>query len=90
MKSNEKQIVEKKAVPLRNVRVGGIQVTVWENGDFLNASIKKTYLDEKSKEWKESTSYNSNDLMKLKEAINKTLDYMLFESKEDEAEIEDD
>lgn len=85
MKSNEKQIEEKEAVPLRNVRVGGIQVTVWENGDFLNASIKKTYLDEKSKEWKESTSYNSNDLMKLKEAINKTLNYMLFESKEDEA-----
>ena len=89
MKSNEKQIVEKKAVPLRNVRVGGIQVTVWENGDFLNASIKKTYLDEKTKEWKESTSFNSNDLMKLKEAINKTLAFMLFESKEAD-NVEDD
>lgn len=54
------------ARPVATFRQGGVEVSVWRNpgdqGDMYNATIRKSYKDEKSGEWKETSSFSPVDL----------------------------
>jgi hypothetical protein len=54
------------ARPVRTFKQAGVEVSVWRNpaeqGDMYNASIRKSYKDDKSGEWKE-TSLSPTDLV---------------------------
>jgi hypothetical protein len=54
------------ARPVKTFKQGGIEVSVWKNsgeqGDMYNATIRKSYKDEKSGEWKETSSLSPTDL----------------------------
>ena len=56
--------------PVQKLRCGGVCADVWKNkskegDDFITVSIVKSYLDEKSKEWKETNSFSLNDIKNL-------------------------
>lgn len=77
--------------PEFNVKVGGIQITVWppnevDKGKFSSRSftIKKSYFD--GKEWKESKSFKANDIQLLQLALTKTLDYLFTPKDKQEKE----
>jgi hypothetical protein len=48
---------------------GGVDVSVWRNhtekGDLFNTTIRNSYKDEASGEWKETTSFSPTDLAVL-------------------------
>lgn len=52
--------------PVKSFKQGGVEVSVWRNpgeqGDMYNATIRKSYKDEKSGEWKETSSFSPTDL----------------------------
>jgi hypothetical protein len=54
------------ARPVKTFKEGGVEVSVWRNsgeqGDIYNATIRKSYKDEKSGDWKETTSLSPTDL----------------------------
>jgi hypothetical protein len=43
--------------PVKSFKQGGVEITVWRNsggkGDMYNTTIRNSYKDEKSGEWKE-------------------------------------
>jgi hypothetical protein len=49
--------------PVKSYRHGGVQPDVWKNsiqsGDIYNTTIKNSYKDETSGEWKETGSYSA-------------------------------
>ena len=53
--------------PVANFKHGGIEVTVWpnqtENGTMYNTTISNSYKDEKSGEWKPTSSFSPTDLL---------------------------
>jgi len=52
--------------PVKTFKQGGVEVSVWRNageqGDMYNATIRKSYKDERSGEWKETASLSPTDL----------------------------
>lgn len=41
---------------------GGVDVSVWRNGDMYNATIRNSYKDQESGEWKDTSSFSPADL----------------------------
>jgi hypothetical protein len=59
--------------PEATAKVGSVEIAIWKNhndkGDFYTASSPiMRYKDEKSGEWKDSSSYGPMDLLALAEA----------------------
>jgi hypothetical protein len=54
------------ARPIKTFKQGGVEVSVWRNpgeqGDMYDATIRKSYKDEKSGEWKETSTFGPTDL----------------------------
>src|ERR1035438_10190973 len=54
------------ARPVATFKQGGVEVSVWRNptekGDMFNTTIRNSYKDDKSGEWKETTSFSPTDL----------------------------
>lgn len=54
------------ARPIKTFRQGGVEVSVWRNsgekGDMYNTTIRNSYKDEGSGEWKETSSFSPTDL----------------------------
>ena len=50
----------------RSFKQGGVEVSVWRNhtdkGDIFNTTIRNSYKDDASREWKETTSFSPTDL----------------------------
>ena len=67
--ADDDQVSGRSARPVATFKQGGVEVSVWKNsgeqGDMYNATIRKSYKDERSGEWKESTSFNPTDLAVL-------------------------
>jgi len=59
--------------PIATVRAGKVKIAAWENetptGKMYTFTPTNSYYDEKTKEWKESTSYSATQLLELKQAI---------------------
>jgi hypothetical protein len=54
------------ARPIKTFKQGGVEVSVWRNsgekGDMYNTTIRNSYKDESSGEWKETSSFSPADL----------------------------
>jgi hypothetical protein len=54
------------ARPVATFKQGGVEESVWKNptekGDMFNTTIRNSYKDDKSGEWKETTSFSPTDL----------------------------
>ena len=48
--------------PVATFKQGGVEVSVWKNNDMYNATIRNSYKDESSGQWKETTSFSPADL----------------------------
>jgi hypothetical protein len=48
--------------PAATFKQGGVEVSVWRNGDMYNATIRNSYKDEASGQWKETSSFSPADL----------------------------
>lgn len=47
--------------PAAKFRIGYVTATVWQNGEFHNVELSKSYKD--NGEWKETSSLGHGDLM---------------------------
>ena len=52
--------------PVKTFKQGGVEVSVWRNssekGDMYNTTIRNSYKDDRSGEWKETMSFSPTDL----------------------------
>lgn len=57
------------ARPVATFKQGGVEVSVWRNpterGDMYNTTIRNSYRDDKTGEWKETSSFSPTDLALL-------------------------
>jgi hypothetical protein len=53
---------QQRSRPAATFKQGGVAVSVWKNGDMFNATIRNSYKDEASGDWKDTTSYSPADL----------------------------
>jgi hypothetical protein len=57
------------ARPVASFKQGGVEVSVWKNhtdkGDLYNTTIRNSYKDDASGEWKDTTSFSPTDLAVL-------------------------
>ena len=55
--------------PVATFKQGGVEVSVWKNhtdkGDMFNTTIRNSYREEPSGEWKETSSFSPADLAVL-------------------------
>jgi hypothetical protein len=55
--------------PVASFKQGGVEVSVWKNhtdkGDMFNTTIRNSYKDDTSGEWKETTSFSPTDIAVL-------------------------
>ena len=55
--------------PVKTFKQGGVEVSVWRNsgekGDMYNTTIRNSYKEEASGEWKETKSFSPTDLAVL-------------------------
>jgi hypothetical protein len=55
--------------PVATFKQSGVEVTIWKNpapiGDVYNTTIRNTYKDEKSDEWRETSNFSPTDLAVL-------------------------
>ncbi|MEM0951791.1 MAG: hypothetical protein AAGI66_06575 [Cyanobacteria bacterium P01_H01_bin.74] len=69
----DQQQDQKKKAPLQSFKDGAVTIKIWEQqaGErkFADASIGKLYKDEKTGDWRETRSFNNNDLLKLQNLI---------------------
>ena len=67
--------------PVKFIRVGAIQLSVWENeladgkGVIRSISLSKSYKDGKG-DWKTTSNFKSNDLPLVNLAINKAMEFL--------------
>jgi len=61
--------------PIYNARSKGIDIAVWEGNTGPQFTIRKSYKDKQTGEWKESKTLFSNDLEILKELITEALSW---------------
>jgi hypothetical protein len=55
--------------PVATFKQGGVEVSIWRNqtekGDMYNTTIRNSYKDDKTGEWKETSSFSPTDLAVL-------------------------
>ena len=65
--------------PEFSIRVGGIQVSLWENetekGVMRSVTMSKSYMD-KNKQWQTTQSYKPQDLALLKIGMDKLMEHI--------------
>lgn len=66
---NEPESSARGARPVASFKQGGVEVSVWKNhtekGDMFNTTIRNSYKDDASGEWKETASFSPTDLAVL-------------------------
>ena len=66
---NEPESSPRGARPVATFKQGGVEVSVWKNqtekGDMYNTTIRNSYRDDASGEWKETSSFSPADLAVL-------------------------
>jgi len=67
--ANDEQATGRGARPVATFKQGGVEVSVWRNssekGDMYNTTIRNSYKDNESGEWKETASFSPTDLAVL-------------------------
>lgn len=77
--------MSEKTQPYHKIRVGNVTATIWKNEDkekreYFSITLEKHYKE--GENWKSSNSYMTNDLFKVKLAIDQALT-KIYEKKED-------
>jgi len=72
--------------PVKTFRIGQITISLWRNpsekyGDTLSVTIRKQY--KSGEEWKETKSFNVNDLPKLQTGLQKAYEYIVLSESKD-------
>ena len=69
---------ETKKQPIEKFKFGTCEVALWEqeseNGNFLTASVSRSYKDKDDK-WQNTSSFRINDLPTLRLAIDKAFEH---------------
>jgi hypothetical protein len=67
--ANDEEQTTSSARPVKTFKQGGVEVSVWRNpgekGDMYNTTIRNSYKDNDSGEWKETSSFSPTDLAVL-------------------------
>jgi hypothetical protein len=67
--ANDEEQTSSSSRPVKTFKQGGIEVSVFRNqgqhGDMYNTKIRNSYKDDKSGEWKETSSFSPTDLAVL-------------------------
>lgn len=64
--------------PESRVKAGGIEVTVWDNGNFgKSVTITKNYKD-KNQDWQKTSSLKVNDIPKAVLALSKAYEKIVL------------
>jgi hypothetical protein len=75
---------EAKEKPIRKFRAGTIQASIWarqtDKGQSLSVSIVKSYKDEKTGNWKETTTFFPDDLPKLAMLARNCFEYITLQT----------
>lgn len=69
--------MEKEKTKPEHVRVGGIEVTIWENNGFRTVTMQRTYKD-KNNEWQKTNSLGQNDIPKAVLALEKAYETIVL------------
>lgn len=73
--------------PIHSIRVGGIQLAIWENelkdgkGTVQSITIKGSY--KVGEEWKDTTSFKYSDLPLIQMAMQKALEFRYLKENPD-------
>jgi hypothetical protein len=59
--------------PVAKWRDGVIEISKWEKDGKMSYSLKKSYNDKATKEWKTTSTYFDNQLVQLKELLEKVI-----------------
>jgi hypothetical protein len=59
--------------PAKKWRAGVIEISKWEKDGSFSYSLKKSYKDKKTDEWKKTDTYFDNQLISLKELLEKVI-----------------
>ncbi len=97
----QKAAQPKKAAPVQTFRVGQITASVWVNEQESNGqtfkipsvTIRKSYTDQQTGEWKEASSFKGADLPKLQIVLEKAYEYCVtraYETKDEQADTSSD
>lgn len=69
MKTNEKTVEKTVVKPKNSYSIFPITISEWDNNGFSNYTITKSYKD--GEEWKNTTSFNENDLAVILKILSK-------------------
>lgn len=72
--------------PAFKAKEKGIEVVVWDNERGKSINIKKSYKDKTTDEWKDSKYYYPDDLPRLVELLQKTINWLEGDHTEVKAE----
>ena len=61
-RSDEGEERQQRSRPAATFKQGGVEVSVWKNGEMYNATIRNSYKDDASGEWKDTSSFSPADL----------------------------
>lgn len=90
MKSENKTTKSNENKPVKSFRCGQVQGAIFahkkeinkKNVTFYSTKIVKSYMDDKE-EWKETTSYNREDLIKVLIVTQKCAEYIYLQESDD-------
>lgn len=73
--------------PLTTFRVGGVKASVWlnlgkEDKRYLSVTIVRSYFNEETKEWHDTSSYSRDDLPKVRLAADQAYEYIFAKTQE--------
>lgn len=97
MSQNKSKEQQPKNQPLETFRAGQIKATVWKNTrkntdgekfDVLSATVVKSYKD--GDEWKDTTSFNANDLPKLALVAQEAYAFIVMHKENTESDGDDE
>jgi hypothetical protein len=85
---------EIKNKPVAQFRAGQVTASIWatekelnkKKVTFYNVTIVKNYMDDETEEWKQTSSFNREDLVKVALVTQKAIDYIYTSKKEDTEE----
>ena len=71
--------------PVKKIKIGGIEVAVWENtssegNKFFTTTMERNYKD--GEEWKKTNSLRTNDLPKVMLAFQKAYEFQALKDSE--------
>ncbi len=71
--------------PIKKIKIGGVEVAVWENksqegNKFYNTTMERNYKD--GEEWKKTNSLRDNDLPKAILALQKAYEFVAIKEKQ--------